>query len=115
MGIGLQILLAGVAILTSFTILRSIRKSHLQIEYSFFWLIFSLILFVFAILPSLISSISSLLGFQSPSNFVFLVVIFLLIINQYHLTKIISKNEIKLRNVIQFIALEEKAPKNEED
>lgn len=108
MTIGLQILLATVAIVTSIIILRSIRKSNLQIEYSLFWLVFSFILFVFALFPNAVVFLANLLGFLSAANFVFLVIIFLLIINQYRLTKMISKNEIKLRHLVQAIALKDK-------
>lgn len=108
MTIGLQLILAIVALATAFVILRSIRKSHLQIEESFFWLFFSAILLVFSLFPSLIIFLAKCLGFQSPANFVFLFIIFLLVINQYKLTKKVSKNEIKLRSLIQTIALKNK-------
>ena len=42
MTLGLQILLATVAILTAVMIILNIRKSRLQIEDSFFWLVFAL-------------------------------------------------------------------------
>lgn len=108
MTLGLQLILAVVGVATAFVILRSIRKSNLQIEESFFWLLLSLILFLFALFPSIIVWISAQLSFQSPANFVFLVMIFLLIVNQYRLTKIVSRNEIKLKNVIQYIAIIDK-------
>lgn len=113
MTLGLQLILVVVAVTTSFVILRSIRKSNLQIEESFFWLLFSLLLFVFAIFPNLIIFLADLIGFQSPANFVFLIIIFLLIVNQYNLTKKVSKNEIKLRNLVQFIALSQRNENSE--
>lgn len=105
MTLPLQLLLAFVALGTFFVIFRSIRKSNLQIEESFFWLLFSTILLISSICPSIIIFFSKLLGFQSPANFVFLFIIFLLMINQYKLTKKVSKNEVKLRSLIQSIAL----------
>lgn len=116
MTLGLQIILATVAISTSFVILRGIRKSNFQIEDSFFWLLFSLVLLLFAVFPAVIVYLAKMLGFLSPANFVFLVIIFLLIVNQYRLTKKLSKNEIKLKNLIQHTALlefEQKKNKND--
>ncbi|WP_283279143.1 DUF2304 domain-containing protein, partial [Streptococcus dysgalactiae] len=49
------------------------------------------------------------LGFESPANFVFLSIIFLLIINQFFITKKLSLTEIKLKKTIQYLALKEKA------
>ena len=106
MTLSLQLILAFVALVTFFVIFRSIRKSNLQIEESFFWLLFSTILLVLSIFPSIIIFFSKLLGFQSPANFVFLFINFLLMVNQYKLTKKVSKNEVKLRNLIQAIALD---------
>ena len=90
MTLSLQLILAFVALVTFFVIFRSIRKSNLQIEESFFWLLFSTILLVLSIFPSIIIFFSKLLGFQSPANFVFLFIIFLLMVNQY---KIKSNSE----------------------
>ena len=42
-------------------------------------------------------------------HFVFLSIIFLLIINQFFITKKLSLTEIKLKKTIQYLALKEKA------
>ncbi|MGT2772162.1 DUF2304 domain-containing protein [Streptococcus marimammalium] len=106
--IGLQIVLAVVAIITASLILISIRKSNIQIEDSFFWLVFSIVLLGLSVVPSIFVWISDYIGFESPSNFIFLLIIFLLIINQYRLTKKLSLQSIKLTKLIQYIALSEK-------
>lgn len=110
--IGLQILLALVAITTSSLILISIRKSNIQIEDSFFWLVFSIVLLALSTIPSLFVWFSNFVGFESPSNFIFLLIIFLLIVNQYRLTKKLSLQSIKLTKLIQHIALAEKENKD---
>ncbi|KHD45431.1 DUF2304 domain-containing protein [Streptococcus hongkongensis] len=115
MTVGIQLILALVSIATAFVILRSIRKSNLQIEESFFWLLFSLVLLIFAILPNLIIILAEAVGFQSPANFVFLIIIFMLVVNQYRLTKKVSKNEVKLKNLIQYIALFNKENEKNDD
>lgn len=52
MTIGLQILLATIAILTAVMIILNIRKSRIQIEDSFFWLVFAIVLLFMSIFPT---------------------------------------------------------------
>lgn len=109
MHISLQLILIVVAFLTTLFMIDSIRKSKILIEDSFFWLFFSLIILLLSIFPGMVVFFSDLLGFESPANFVFLSIIFLLIINQFFITKKLSLTEIKLKKTIQYLALKEKA------
>lgn len=109
MHISLQLILIVVAFLTTLFMIDSIRKSKILIEDSFFWLFFSLIILLLSIFPGMAVFFSDLLGFESPANFVFLSIIFLLIINQFFITKKLSLTEIKLKKTIQYLALNEKA------
>lgn len=108
MAIQFQILLIITAISTSSFILMNIRKSNIQIEDSIFWFFFSGILVIFAFLPNVIGQLSEWIGIESPANFVFLAIIFLLIINQYRMTLKLAKLDIKLKELIQFIAIHKK-------
>ncbi|XHX40968.1 DUF2304 domain-containing protein [Streptococcus dysgalactiae subsp. equisimilis] len=108
MHISLQLILIVVAFLTTLFMIDSIRKSKILIEDSFFWLFFSLIILLLSIFPGMAVFFSDLLGFESPANFVFLSIIFLLIINQFFITKKLSLTEIKLKKTIQYLALKEK-------
>ncbi|AEJ25138.1 TPA: DUF2304 domain-containing protein [Streptococcus equi subsp. zooepidemicus] len=114
MFIGLQLILIIVALLTAMFILDSIRRSKILIEDSFFWLFFSLIVLLLSLFPNAAVYFSRLLGFESPANFVFLSIIFLLIINQFFITQKLSRTEIKLKKMIQYLALNEKE-KQEQD
>lgn len=106
--ISLQTLLLAVAIVTVWVMLSNIRKSQIRIEDSLFWFIFSAILLFFAIFPHVIIVLSKFLGFESPANFVFLVIIFLLILNQYNLLKKTALLDIRLKTLVQHIAIKEK-------
>ena len=106
MTIWFQIVLIFVSIMTCAFILRSIRKSQVQINDAIFWVFFSLILLVFSIFPGLAEAIASALGIVSAVNFIFLFVIFLLLINQFPLR--LSKLDTKFKNLVQTIALREK-------
>ncbi|HFU4458528.1 TPA: DUF2304 domain-containing protein, partial [Streptococcus suis] len=105
MALQFQILLIATAVLTTYFILLSIRKSRIQIEDSIFWFFFSGVLLLFAFMPDLISWFSDVIGIESPANFVFLAIIFLLILNQYRMTLKLAKLEIKMKELVQFIAI----------
>ncbi|HFH9839666.1 TPA: DUF2304 domain-containing protein [Streptococcus suis] len=105
MALQFQLLLIVTAVLTSTVILLNIRKSNIQIEDSIFWFFFSGILVIFAFGPQVIGQLSDWIGIESPANFVFLAIIFLLIVNQYRMTLKQAKLEIKLKELIQYIAI----------
>ena len=88
MTIWFQVVLTIVSILTCGFILRSIRKSQVQINDALFWIFFSIVLLVFSIFPKLAEKIANALGIVSAVNFIFLFIIFLLLIK--NLVQIIS-------------------------
>ena len=57
MTIWFQVVLTIVSILTCSFILRSIRKSQVQINDALFWIFFSLVLLIFSIFPKLAEKI----------------------------------------------------------
>ena len=108
MGIALRAALFGGSILTFIFISRYIKKSRVRIEDTLFWIVFSAILVVIGIFPQIPIILSRLLKIESPANFVFLAIIFILLIHQFFLTMKLSQTEIKLRELVQTIAIENK-------
>ena len=107
MSVALRILLIFVSVMNTLNILRRIRKSKLQIEYSIFWLLFSMVLIVISIFPQIVIKLAQLIGFQSPANMVFLLVIFALMFKSFQSTLEISQLQYKIEELTQKIALEE--------
>lgn len=107
MSVALRILLIVVSVMNTLNILRRIRKSKLQIEYSIFWLLFSMVLIVISIFPQIVIKLAQLIGFQSPANMVFLLVIFALMFKSFQSTLEISQLQYKIEELTQKIALEE--------
>ena len=107
MSLQFRILLIFVAILTAVSILRKIRKEKVQIQYSIFWILFSMLLVVLAIFPVILINLSRKLGIGSPANLVFLIIIFLLLLKSFNLTAEISALEVRLKELTQRIALKE--------
>lgn len=106
MSLALRILLIVFCAIVMIFVFRKIRKTDFVIEDSFFWIIFCLVLLIISIFPKLCYSVSYLLGFESPSNFIFLVVIFLLLAKVFLLTVKVSKMQMKLNNLIQKYAID---------
>lgn len=80
MTLTLQIILCFVSIVTFIFVISKIRKSQLDIQDSVIWIMLSLLLILMSLCLPLIDKIASLLGFMSTSNFVFTMIMFLLLI-----------------------------------
>lgn len=74
----LRIALLIAAIFSIGWIMYRIRKSKVRLEDTLFWIVTGVILGVLGLFPSISFWMSSLFGFQSPSNFIFLIMICLL-------------------------------------
>lgn len=105
MSIYLRILLIIISFLTSYYVMKKIRKFQLQIEDSLFWIIVSICLILLSLFPSIAINISSFIGIESPANFIFLVVIFILLIKVFMMSIKMSQNEHKIKILTQEIAI----------
>jgi len=105
MTIFFRILLLIVAVLTAIWILRKIRKCKVRQEDALFWICFAGVLVVLGIFPEIAYWASEILGIQSPANFIFLIIIFLLIEKMLSLSIQISMMESKMANMAAELAL----------
>ena len=92
------------SLITAVYVLRRVRHAKIQIEDTIFWLLFSGVLLVLAVFPGIAYWASRLLGFQSPINFVYIVVIFLLLVKQFLLSIRISQLDSRLRILTEQVA-----------
>lgn len=103
--------LRGVLILMSLLVLvimvRKIRQSRAKIEDSMFWVFFALLLVVFSVFPRAANWLSDLVGTMSTANFIFLLMIFLLLVKCFSMSMRISQLETKLKELVQRIALDD--------
>lgn len=95
------------SLITATYILRRVRLAKVQIEDTIFWLLFSAILLILAIFPGIAYWAAYLLGFQSPINFVYIVIIFLLLAKQFFMSIRLSQLDSKVRILTQRVALNE--------
>lgn len=113
MSIVLRAALILVSLLTFMIIVKRIRNAKVQIEYSLFWIVFSAGLLILAFFPDLAGFAAKILGIQSPANFIFLFMIFVLFIHQFLNSIKISQMENKLRELTQELAIRDLREKEE--
>lgn len=99
----LRILLALCAVLALVAVCNRIKKSKVMVEDSIFWVVCAFILVLLAIFPDAAVDLARDLGFMSAANFVYLVVIALLIWKVFTNSLEISR----LKNKINELAQEE--------
>ncbi|GCF93919.1 hypothetical protein NRIC_18100 [Enterococcus florum] len=109
MTIELRLLLFLGALFTTIYIGFEVKKGRIDIEHSLFWVLFSFGLVILSIFPKIVIFFSSIVGIQSPTNFLFLVMIFVLFIKDFSMSKSFSKIEKKNKELTQKIALEKKS------
>lgn len=105
MTLALRIILIVASVFVTLYALRKIRKAQLNIDDAFYWIIVSVILLVISIFPIVPTYLSSLIGIESPANFVFLVMIFLVFVKMFSLSIDFSIQKYRLNKLLQRIAL----------
>ena len=106
MSILFRLLLLLISIGTLCFVLNKIRKAQAQIDSVVFWILFMLGLVATSAFPGAVIYISALIGVESPANFVFLCIIFLLLLKVFHLSLQVSKLQYEIQRLTQMIALE---------
>lgn len=96
------------AIVTLIYVITKIRHHKLSTSDAIFWFFFSLLLFVLAIFPQISVVLSDLVGVYSPVNFVYLLVIALLVYHQLSLSVHIAHMKQQIAELSQHTALFEK-------
>lgn len=120
MGTTLRVLLLIASVLTAIWILRKISKNRVKQEDAVYWICFAIVLALLGIFPEISFTMARFLGIQSPSNFVFLAVIAILIEKMLSLSIQISVLESKVEVMAAELALrckdiEDKQEKGEKE
>lgn len=107
MSIALRGILFIASVVTCAYIARKLKKSQIQVMDTVFWIGLSAIFIILSLFPDMAGWLSELMGFQAPVNFIFLLMIFLLLIRCFLLSIRISQMEDKLRNLVEELAVRE--------
>ena len=110
----IQIEMSIAAILLLILIIASLKKNHISTKSSIAWLLLPIVFLLIAIFPEPLTSLSNWLGFETLSNFIFLIAIALLIILCFFLTVVISHQQTQITKLIQEVSiLKHKEHKND--
>ena len=100
-----QILFVVLAIAILILVIDLVRRSVLREKYAVVWFATSLVFLVFAIWPKTAVNLSQSLGIETPSNFVFGLVIILLLTVVMQLSLEVGKLEDKVQTLADEAAL----------
>lgn len=104
----LQIILIVFSILFLLFILSVTRQNKLSYKYTLLWLLFSVLTILFAIFPQIVVSFSRLIHIKEPTNALFLIYIFLLMIIVFYISIVFTKVFMKVTVLVQENAMLEK-------
>lgn len=108
MSLVLRIALILVSFFVLVFVLKKIRRTQLYIDDAIYWIVFSVLLLMISIFPQIAIWAAELLGIQSPANFVFLFMIFVVLIKLFNLAIDLSVQKHRLNRLVQKLALMEK-------
>lgn len=103
----LRVILILMSLLILTVMMRRIRHAKARIEDSMFWVFFALLLVVFSVFPGAADWLSDLVGTMSTANFIYMLVIFLLMVKCFSMSMRISQLETKVKELVQRIALDD--------
>ena len=110
----LQIIAIFSALVFMFFIFRLISKGRLREEYSFIWIICTLLLLIFSVWRNGLDVIASLMGIFYAPSLIFMGAIFAIVVFLVHLSVVNSKQHKQIKDLSQEMALlKEKLEKKE--
>lgn len=108
MSVTIRVCLIVTSILVFILMMRRIRKEKVLISDAVFWILFSGVLLILSVFPKIILAAADLLGFYSPTNLVFVLIIFVLLSKMFMMSLHISHNDCQLRQTVQALAVLQK-------
>ena len=100
-----HLLFSGVLILTFLFIYSLVRQQVLKSKYALLWSIVAVALLPIAAVPSLVETVSDVLGIETPSNTILLAAVTLLFATTVHLTYELSRVEARSQDLAEEFAL----------
>ncbi|MFV0255164.1 MAG: DUF2304 domain-containing protein [Erysipelotrichaceae bacterium] len=107
MSLQLQLVFISASIITLFFVVMGIRKNKLNIDSSILWILWSFLLLILSVFPSLAELIAKSMGFISTSNFIFSIFTFFLYVILFFQTIKISDLKEKNKALVQKLSIKE--------
>ena len=101
----LQIILFLTSFIGLIATLELIKKNMLEFKYAFLWLVIGCAAVLLSIFPESMGYLAKLTGIETPSNALYLVVLYFILCLIFSLTIIVSRNARRVRILNQEIAV----------
>lgn len=98
------LLILGVGLMYYY-IVRTIKKSNVRVDDMVMWLLGGAILLLFGLFPALPSIFSYIIGFLSPTNFIFTIILLFLLLMVFSLSIKVSQLQEKVKDLAHYHAL----------
>ena len=85
-----------------------LKKRSLHLKYTLLWIFSGVLMLVLAVFPRLLDWFAALIGIYEPTNALFSLIFFCVIIILMSLTAIVSKQNERIKRLAQAVALLEK-------
>lgn len=105
MNISLKIFLIILLLFQIFLIVKTIRKKRMSMKYGSLWIFLILLMLIIVLFPKIVFKLSSLFGFETSSNMIFLLGFFFLFYMIFILTTSISIMNEKIKLLIQEVSM----------
>ncbi len=112
MSLNLRISILIFVILLIIIIFLILRKGKLSIKYAILWLMACFLMLLLILFPGILNFISTKMGFEVQSNFVFSIFIVMLLLINLSITIIVSKQKEKINLLIREVSMLKKQIKN---
>lgn len=113
MSVALRILLLVGAVAMLLFVVKSIRKSRIQMKDALVWVLIAVLIAVFGIFPIIPMWIANLVGIESTANMVFLVFIAILLLCIFSLSLRVSMLEDRIITLTGEVAIRTKKDKED--
>ncbi len=111
----LQLFLLLAIVLYFFALVHFTRRKRIEPKYILLWIISGVIMIALTLFPSLLNRVSRFLGIYDPTNALFAIVLFCVIIILMALTAILSHHNADILRLVQENALLEQRIRDLED
>lgn len=98
-------------LIVMFVVLYIVKRGRISIKYSLLWFFSVFVLLLLILIPNLLNFLTHIMGISIASNFIFALIIAVLIFINISLTIIISGQNDKIRLLIQEVSLIKKDDK----
>lgn len=106
MSTALRVILIICALLTFAYILRRVKKCDMGVADTVFWIVLSAVLAIIALFPQIVFAMSDILGFAAPINFIFILMIAILVFKVFSMSIELSQLKRRLAALVQSIGID---------